>query len=250
MSLDPYESEQLLREYLLFHYGSAEEVLPHAFGPRDALDFPRRCVSECLDPETLPSRARALDLGCAVGRSSFELARFCGEVIGLDASESFIGTANRLQRDGALDYKYKLVGEIYKPARAVVPAEIDRSRVRFQLGDAQRLSDSLGRFDVVLAANLLCRLPEPARLLNRLPALLKPGGRLILCSPYTWLESFTLPENWLGGAPEKGEPLQAIEQALFPAFEKLAVKDMPFLIREHARKYQWSVAQASTWRRL
>jgi hypothetical protein len=27
------------------------------------------------------------------------------------------------------------------------------------------------------------------------------------------------------------------------------VKDLPFLIREHARKFQWSVALATVWRR-
>jgi hypothetical protein len=27
------------------------------------------------------------------------------------------------------------------------------------------------------------------------------------------------------------------------------VKDLPFLIREHARKFQWSVAEATIWRR-
>ena len=30
-------------------------------------------------------------------------------------------------------------------------------------------------------------------------------------------------------------------------FERVRVLDLPFLIREHARKFQWSVAQASVW---
>jgi hypothetical protein len=29
----------------------------------------------------------------------------------------------------------------------------------------------------------------------------------------------------------------------------VGVKDLPFLIREHARKFQLSVAQATIWRR-
>jgi len=33
---------------------------------------------------------RALDLGCAVGRSSFELAREYQEVVGIDISQTFI----------------------------------------------------------------------------------------------------------------------------------------------------------------
>ena len=43
-----YESDKLLAEYLLFHYGSAEEILPYEFGPCDALEYPARCVGECV----------------------------------------------------------------------------------------------------------------------------------------------------------------------------------------------------------
>jgi hypothetical protein len=32
-------------------------------------------------------------------------------------------------------------------------------------------------------------------------------------------------------------------------FTLVDVRDLPFLIREHARKFQFSVAQASIWRR-
>ena len=70
-----YETDRAVSEYLLFHYGRSEEVLPYDFGPVSALHYPVRCVSECLDAASLPASARALDLGCAVGRASFELAR-------------------------------------------------------------------------------------------------------------------------------------------------------------------------------
>ena len=82
MSADFYETDRALAEYLLFHYGTAEQILPYGFGPGAALDFPVRCVAECLAARPLPPRSRALDLGCAVGRASFELARHCFEEIG------------------------------------------------------------------------------------------------------------------------------------------------------------------------
>ena len=31
-----YETDRILREYLLFHYGGDKEVLPYSFGPREA----------------------------------------------------------------------------------------------------------------------------------------------------------------------------------------------------------------------
>jgi hypothetical protein len=36
---------------------------------------------------------------------------------------------------------------------------------------------------------------------------------------------------------------------LLPRFDHRLTKDLPFLIREHARKFQWSVAQATLWER-
>jgi hypothetical protein len=38
-------------------------------------------------------------------------------------------------------------------------------------GDACNLPSTLQQFDAVLAANLLCRLPDPMLLINRLPTL-------------------------------------------------------------------------------
>ena len=81
-----YETDLLLNQYLLFHYGTAEDQLPYPFGPRDALFFPQRCVTNFL-PE-IGEVERALDLGCAVGRSTFELARWSQEAVGIDSSPS------------------------------------------------------------------------------------------------------------------------------------------------------------------
>ena len=201
---NPYESDQLLAEYLLFHYGTAEETLPYPFGPREALGFPIRCVSECLDRERLPRDARALDLGCAVGRSTFELARYCQTSIGIDASRRFIAAAASLQRDGACVYARRDEGDLRAPLTARVPTEIDRRRVRFALGDAAMLPLGDDPFDVVLLANLIDRLPEPGRCLEQLSRIIKPGGQLIITSPYTWLEEFTPREHWLGGYARRG----------------------------------------------
>ena len=114
------------------------------------------------------------------------------------------------------------------------------------------LRDDLGAFDAVLLANLIDRLRDPQRCLARLPSLVKPGGQLVIASPYTWLEEFTPRENWIGGAEREGRPVgtrEALQSLLAPDFDLVAVKDLPFLIREHRRKFQWSVAEATIWRR-
>lgn len=250
---NPYETDKLLNEYLLFHYGTPEEVLPYAFGPRDALDYPVRCVHECVAGAEMPGQARALDLGCAVGRSSFELARLCREVVGIDYSHRFVAAAEKIRTTGGVDYLRADEGNLGTHLRAALPTGVDPGRVRFEQGDAMHLREDLGEFDVVLLANLIDRLREPARCLKRLPELIRPGGLLVVTSPYTWLEEYTPRIHWLGGTsdgPSAQGTLEGLQRHLEPAFQLKSTRELPFLIREHARKFQWSVAQASLWRRL
>ena len=243
--INPYETDKLLGEYLLFHYGTPEEILPYGFGPREALDFPSRCARLCLDGAALPAVARALDVGCSVGRATFELARGCSEVVGIDFSKRFIDAANTLKEAGELDYLQLEEGARFSRCVAKVPAGLDRARVRFETGDAMNLRNELGKFDVVLAANLLCRLPEPARFLAGLGQLVKPGARLVFTTPCTWLEEFTPRRHWL--CDEQSSTLDGLHRHLDADFSIQRAFDLPFLIREHARKFQWTVSQASVW---
>lgn len=246
--VNPYESDELLQQYLVFHYASGKEQFPYAFGGGDALDFPKRCALEGPDFSKLPESARALDLGCSVGRSSFELARHCREVIGLDFSQAFIDAASRLATEGEHMATRLDEGSASTPLMLRVDADIDRSRVRFEQGDAQALRDDIGQFDLVTACNLICRLPEPMRLLCRLPDLVKPGGQLFMTTPFTWLEEYTPSANWLGDGAQ--DSFAGLRRALEPAFALDDCWDMPFLIREHARKFQYSIAQGSRWHRI
>ena len=247
-----YESDRGVAEYLLFHYGLTEAMLPAGLALGGTMNFPARCVSECMDGSRLPARARALDLGCAVGRASFELARRCSEVVGIDYSERFVQVAEHLKANGSFLFGSIEQGDLGRPCHAVVSAEIDRRRVQFERGDAMDLPTNIGTFDVVLMANLIDRLNAPRKCLDRLPALLNPGGQLIITSPYTWLEEYTPHKNWLGGFEKAGKPvttLEALKEILAPDFQFSFNQDMPFLIREHARKFQLCVAEASIWLR-
>ena len=219
--------------------------MPWMNGPANGVDFALRTVSELIDPTTLGMGTHALDLGCAVGRSTFELASHCSKVKGIDNSSSFVEAANELVDKGSLSYRFREEGDLFKEAVALVP-ENQRSKVVFEIGDACSLSPSLGYFDVVHAANLLCRLPDPNLLLNRLPDLVKPGGQLLLATPFTWLEEFTARENWLGS----GDSEEELTRILSPDFELEEKREMPFVIREHRRKFQYSVAFGTRWRSL
>jgi len=242
-----YETDALVDQYLLFHYGEGEDQLPYPFGPHDALFYPVRCVTEFVP---LADRVdRALDLGCAVGRSAFELTRTAQKVIGIDLSQRFISAAQEIQRSGEIQFRRHEEGNAYTSISRRLDPAIDRSRCQFEVGDALRLRSDLGTFDFILAANLIDRVHSPKELLAVLRRLLNPGGHLLIASPYTWLSEFTPTQEWLGAIQTWSETttLQAIQENLGNKFELVSSKDLPFLIREHARKYQWSVAQASFW---
>ena len=245
-----YDSARGASEYLLFHYGAEDLSAPPWWAEAQAQPFPARCVELALDASRLPAEARALDLGCAVGRSAFELARHCEEVIGIDYSGQFIQLANQLRRRGSIRFKSLEEGELTQRRIARVPREIDRLRAKFEVGDATWLRRNLGAFDVVFMANLIDRLPEPKRCLERLPELVLPEGQLIISSPYTWLAGYTPPKNWLGGfvrGSKSVKTFDTLSRILAPHFELRHRMDVPFLLREHARKYQLGVAELSSW---
>lgn len=234
-----YESSFILSQYLLFHYGSGNEQMPFDLGTLNSLDFPVRCVSECLDKKILPKHATALDLGCAVGRSCFELAKYCDHVLGIDSSRAFIDTAKKIQQKKEMPYIIKEEGTHYSEHVAKLPEDANADRVEFRCQDVLDLIDEIDQYDVVLAANLLCRLKTPRALLSLFPQLVKPGGQLILISPYSWLDQYTPRGNWLSKAD-----VRAILEKDFTLVKSF---DMPFVLREHLRKYQWVVADAATW---
>ena len=242
-----YESDAAVEQYLLFHYGAPEQICPLLPEARVACGFPARCVSESLRHIELRGHARALDLGCAVGRSSFELARHFDAVTGIDFSARFIAAAMRMRSERATTVRVAGESAATEEMRLELDADLRTDHVHFEKGDACHLRADLGTFDLVLMANLIDRLPDPTQCLARLPDIIAPGGWLVMTSPYTWLEEYTPREKWLDGGGRGA--LSALREQLAPAFDVRHVFDLPFLIREHRRKFQWSVAEVSVWQR-
>lgn len=248
-----YETDRYLSEYLLFHFAEPQQILPWADGPQASLGFTRRTVQAGLRHLVEGEKhGKALDLGCAVGGSAFVLAETFSEVWGIDYSHRFIEAANTLAGGGALAFERFDEGGL-TTSLMVGPLPFNGlDKLRFEQGDAMNLRPDLGAFDFVHAANLLCRLKEPMRLIQRLPSLVRPGGLLVLATPCSWLEEYTPKDHWLGGRVEHGIPTRTVERLrhlLAPSFVEVECRDEPFLIREHERKYQWSVSAVTVWRR-
>lgn len=264
-----YEKQELVDQYLGLHFpasGVHDGIAPiilHEGAPVHALRFPQR-VAQLLISQfatTDLSLCRALDLGCATGGSSFELAAAgFGEVVGIDFSHAFVDVAQRMQRGEAMRFHVPMEGDIKAEVLAVHEPNVDaaaRARCNFKIGDACGLlarAEELGQFDGAVLANLLCRLPEPLACLDGLQRLLKPGGVVVILTPFSWLEQFTPRSQWLGGFtdPVTGDAVHSKNRLRSElearGFQKVHEVQMPLVIREHQRKYQYIVSEATVWR--
>lgn len=265
-----YESDSLLGMYLGLHFPSSgtgegvDPILGHDGAPSHGLRFPQRVAELLRSLEPVRTNGRALDVGCAVGGSSFELAKSFDHVEAFDFSENFVSAAKSMQSNESLTFRIPVEGDIVSEVAAVhedgITADV-RNKVNFFQGDACKIADytdnteGFGTFDGVIMSNLLCRLPDPMACLNALPKVVNKGGVVVMVTPFTWLEEFTPRSKWLGGFhdPVSGEPiyskdgLREIMEDL--GFEKIHEEQMPLVIREHQRKYQYIVSEATGWRK-
>ena len=110
--------------------------------------------------EWLPiTHAKVLDLGCGIGSLSIMLARLGHFVTGIDLSPAMISLA------------------ISKAAAAGF-------QINFQVMEASHPRLPGQKFDSILCRHLLWSMPNPADVLARWVAHLKPGGRLLVIEGY------------------------------------------------------------------
>ncbi|GHG72866.1 SAM-dependent methyltransferase [Alishewanella longhuensis] len=243
-----YESDKLLSEYAEFHFGDTW------YGVES---FPKALADIAIEAMQGKVTGKALDLGCACGRASFELARQFDTVEGVDFSANFIGLAARMAEQGEVHYARVEEGDLVsyhtRTLNALgLAAYVDR--VAFYQGDACNLKPQFTGYDLVLAANLIDRLYQPSRFLAEMAPRINAGGLLIIASPYTWLEEHTPKHEWLGGFKKDGESystLDGLKAQLSRHFRLVGEpRKVPFVIRETQHKFQHTLSELTIWERL
>ena len=243
-----YESDKQLSEYAEFHYGDTYFGVPNF--PKALSDFAIKSL------KSKPSKT-ALDLGCATGRATFELAKHFDHVTGIDFSARFVGLALKLAQQGVLRYTMVNEGDLVSYQDRSL-AELDLKhvahKVEFWQGDACNLKPQFTGYDFILAANLIDRLYNPRQLLTNIHHRLNIGGVLMIASPYTWLEEHTPREEWIGGYKKDGEnvtTLDGLKEVLGLHFKLLQTPvDIPFVIRETRHKFQHTLSEVTLWERM
>ena len=178
-------------------------------------------------------------LGCGAGRTTFDLAARHPEalVLGIDVNLALLRLAHGAMR-GRICYPRRRIGLVYdRRAFAVdLPAA---ARVDFWACDAAALPFEPGAAALIAALNLLDCVPDPAALLAALGTALRPGGRLLLATPYDWATRATQVEGWIGGHSQRGEDGGAAEPRLRALLGDLRVLGevaaFPWATRLHAR---------------
>lgn len=242
-----YETDALVSQYCEFQYG--DEYL-------DIENFAKVCAQKALSYSAQIPQRRALDLGCATGRASFELAKGFEYVNGVDYSQAFINIAKDIQKDGCISYALYSEGDV-KQCKEVCLKSLGldelREKVEFFQGDACDLIPLLAEYDLIMATNLIDRLYEPQLFLETIHTRINDNGYLVLTSPYTWMEEYTAKKFWIGGYYDSEgnevSTLEGLKAILNGYFDLVNVEDVPFVIRETPRKYQYTLSQMSVWKR-
>lgn len=243
-----YETDRLLSEYAEFHYGDTYFDVPN---------FPATLAKLAIAAMGDRPARTALDLGCASGRATFELAQHFDHSTGVDFSARFINQGVALAEHGILRYTLVDEGELVSYRECTLAGlglEGVRHKVEFFQGDACNLKPILTGYDLILAANLIDRLYEPARFLTMVHERLNQGGLLLLASPYTWLEEHTKRAHWIGGFKRDGEnftTLDGLKEMLGNHFQLLGEpQQVPFVIRETRRKFQHTLSEVTLWEKI
>jgi len=244
---NPYETVRYLSEYLLFHYGQPKDLSLFSLVPQQWLRFHRRLLDEFLLPVWRRSSSpvgetRALDLGCGVGRFTFELARLVERAVGIDNSKAFVRAAKKMGKKRQITLKVKESGTRTAERTLRLPSTMRTVKVGFEIGDAMKMVACRNApFQIVTAVNLICRLSSPRKFLNQVHWLVAPGGYLLLASPFSWLREYTPQREWLTE--------HDVQELLSPHFRQVRSGDLPFLIREHQRKYQLVISKVMVFKR-
>lgn len=145
-----------------FWNGLADKYAKQSVGNQSAFDRKIAITKERLTPTST-----VLDVGCGTGSLALILAPDCAHVTGVDVSEKMIGHARRKAEAGGVTNAAFRLGAVDESFRAIED----------------------GSLDVAMAYSLLHLVPDRQALLQRMFALLKPGGHLVtstVCLGNSW----------------------------------------------------------------
>ncbi len=189
-----------------------------------------------------------IDMGCAVGRTTFEIAeQYAGLTLGIDINFWMLRMAQRVLRENTISFPLKQLGITYERHQYQVNFK-HQEQVDFWACDALALPFEDETFHFASALNVLDIISSPQELLLSIRNILHNGGSAVLATPYDWLPRVPV-NNWIGGhsqrAADQGASDQILKKMLSDfhhpqAIEHLTlvgdIENHPWNFREHSRR--------------
>jgi len=232
-----YEQPSVVSSYLWSHYGDIlqDQMASTAYDQWARLmhAHPGMC----------------LDIGCAVGRLSFEMAQKCDFVLGLDNSAAFVQTARELIVHGHKTLQLPDEGRLTLTSHLQLPETWSRGNLEFIVADVQALPVRSDLFSSAASLNMVDKVPHPLTHLRESNRVLAPRhAQFLLSDPFSWSDQASREEDWLGGqesGPFAGYGLHNISAMLQdpegPLVPQWAVQDQGHVwwkIRTHSNHYE------------
>jgi SAM-dependent methyltransferase len=210
-----------------------ESLLADAAGPDSALDRQRRTLSayarahwgdfDCEEPlareaslahlleralelvSPPPPRGMWIDLGCAVGRGTRDIALLTGDlVVGVDLNFGMLRIAERVRSAARAEFDIHRVGLVYDRREFGVP-DVPSDRMSFWCCDGANLPFADGAFNGALSLNVLDCVASPVAHLLEMGRVLASHASGLLSTPYDWSVTATPLAQWLGGHSQRSQ---------------------------------------------
>lgn len=213
-----------LSTYAVAHWGDAAslaQLFARALGLLDA-----------------PPNGMWIDLGCAVGRATRDLALRTGELgVGVDLNFSMLRLAEQLRSSGHAEFDRRRVGLVYDRI-ALDVAEMPAERMSFWCCDVANLPFPDGLFAGALSLNLVDCVGSPIAHLLEMARVLGAGADALLSTPYDWSPNASPVEQWLGGHSQRGPRGGSSAAELRRVMEAVPI---PFQIEAEQEQVPWRV---------
>lgn len=191
-----YGSFSMRSSYLWSHYSEF-------FNGPDATDAYKKWAAAFT-----PRKGWALDIGCAVGRLTFEMTKTHDRAVGIDTSLSFIRAARKLMTQRHLEFDLIMEGEITEKKFSNLDPDFKFENAEFIVADAMALPFRSNRFTTTSSVNILEKVPNPFLHFSEANRVMdKKNARFLFSDPFSWDETVSSPDLWLGGrnkGPFKG----------------------------------------------
>ncbi|MCT7593879.1 5-histidylcysteine sulfoxide synthase [Aliarcobacter butzleri] len=215
-----YESDESISSYCDLYYG--EDNLYTNY-----VDLLRPYLKDLKN-------SKALDLGCCVGRTSFELAKIYDEVLGIDFSANYINIGVKLKLYDFVNYKIKKEDKTFEE-RAISLKDFDlekvKNKVSFMQGDACNLKEIYKDFDLIFYSSLIDKLYYPKKFLEDVSRRINKNGFFVFLSSHNWFNEHINENN------------------LFLEFELLDKIEVSSFIKMKNKNYENKTLLMSIWRK-